>query len=256
MHLLSSAALVWLLVQGAAAQDCQAVTGRFQPKVGQGYRISAIATGLRSPRHIVVDTAGNLLVAEAGAGTVRRLVLTENNGNVCVRSSSSITPAQSVSFLIVQQGGKHRKGTGRKLRGIVVHAGGQTNHGIALSADGKTLFTSNLNNVYAFPYNAETGAVGTSKTIITGMSNTGTHPTRAIYASKASPDTILVARGSNNNIDTTTTQQSTGRSIIKTFSISATSSSPAQYASQGQVLGWGLRNIVGMGEHPGDGGVV
>lgn len=225
MHLLSSAALVWLLVQGAAAQDCQAVTGRFQPKVGQGYRISAIATGLRSPRHIVVDTAGNLLVAEAGAGTVRRLVLTENNGNVCVRSSSSITPAQS------------------------------TNHGIALSADGKTLFTSNLNNVYAFPYNAETGAVGTSKTIITGMSNTGTHPTRAIYASKASPDTILVARGSNNNIDTTTTQQSTGRSIIKTFSISATSSSPAQYASQGQVLGWGLRNIVGMGEHPGDGGV-
>ncbi|KLU85301.1 hypothetical protein MAPG_04329 [Magnaporthiopsis poae ATCC 64411] len=225
MHLLSSAALVWLLVQGATAQNCQAVTGRFQPKVGQGYRVNAIATGLRSPRHIVVDTAGNLLVAESGVGSVKRLVLTENNGNVCVKSSSSITPAQS------------------------------TNHGIALSADGKTLFTSNLNNVYAFPYNAETGAVGTSKTIITGMSNGGTHPTRAIFASKASPDTILVARGANNNIDTTTQQQSTGRGIIKSFSISATSSSPAQYASQGQVLGWGLRNIVGMGEHPGDGGV-
>ncbi|KAL8403075.1 hypothetical protein RB594_008361 [Gaeumannomyces avenae] len=225
MHLLSSAALVWLLAQGAAAQNCQAVTGRFQPKVGQGYKVNAIATGLRSPRHIVVDTAGNLLVAEGGSGSVKRLVLTENNGNVCVKSSSAITAAQT------------------------------TNHGIALSADGKTLFTSNNNNVYAFPYNPDTGAVGTAKTIITGMNNGGTHPTRAIFASKASPDTILVARGANNNIDTTTAQQSTGRGIIKSFSISATSGTAAQYASGGQVLAWGLRNIVGMGEHPGDGGV-
>ena len=128
----------------------------------------------------------------------------------------------------------------------------QTNHGIALSADGKTLFTSNLASVTAYPYDAAAGTVGTGRVIVTGMSNTGTHPTRAIAVSKVNPDTIMVARGSNGNIDTATTEQSSGRSMIKTFSISG---SNQQYTTGGEVLGWGLRNIVGLTEDP-FGGVV
>jgi len=128
----------------------------------------------------------------------------------------------------------------------------QTNHGIALSADGKTLFTSNLASVTAYPYDAAAGTVGTGRVIVTGMSNTGTHPTRAIAVSKVNPDIIMVARGSNGNIDTATTEQSSGRSMIKTFSISG---SNQQYTTGGEVLGWGLRNIVGLTEDP-FGGVV
>lgn len=112
------------------------------------------------------------------------------------------------------------------------------------------LFTSNLASVTAYSYDASTGKAGAGKVIITGMSNAGTHPTRAILTSKIQPDTIVVARGSNGNIDTTTAQQSTGRGIIKYFSISKTMQTPAQYASSGEVLAWGLRNIVGMGEDP------
>lgn len=88
------------------------------------------------------------------------------------------------------------------------------------------------------------------------MSNQGTHPTRAIATSKWSPDTIMVARGSNGNIDTSTTQQSSGRSMIKTFSISQGMQSAHQYNTGGEVLAWGLRNIVGMTEDPVYGGVV
>ncbi len=63
----------------------------------------------------------------------------------------------------------------------------KTNHGIALSADGKTLFVSNLQKVTAYPYDAAAGTVGTGKTIISGMQNNGPHPTRALMASKFSP---------------------------------------------------------------------
>ncbi|KAK4234508.1 L-sorbosone dehydrogenase [Achaetomium macrosporum] len=217
-------ALTSMLVPGVAAQSCPGVTGRFQPKMGAGYRYSVLATGLRQPRHIVVDSAGNLLVAEGGSQGVRRIVLQDQGNIVCAQSNTQI-------------------------------ASGSTNHGIALSADGKTLFTSNLASVTAYSYDASTGQVGQGKQIVTGMSFQGTHPTRAIATSKWSPDTILVARGSQANIDTATTQQSAGRSMIKTFSISQGLQTAHQYTTGGEVLAWGLRNVVGMTEDPISGGV-
>ncbi|KAG7293886.1 hypothetical protein NEMBOFW57_003946 [Staphylotrichum longicolle] len=211
--------LASMLIPEAAAQSCSGVTGRYQPKMGSGYRSSVLATGLRQPRHIVVDSAGNLLVAEGGSQGVRRLVLQDNGNIVCVQSNTQIVS-------------------------------GSTNHGIALSADGKTLFTSNLASVTAYSYDAATGQVGTGKQIVTGMSFQGTHPTRAITTSKWSPDTILVARGSQSNIDTSTTQQSAARSMIKSFSISQGLQTAHNYNTGGEVLAWGLRNIVGMTEDP------
>ncbi|EHA52621.1 hypothetical protein MGG_04936 [Pyricularia oryzae 70-15] len=226
MHsVISSAALVWLLVAEAAAQNCAAVTSRFQPKMGPGYQVRVIATGLRSPRHIRIDSAGNLLVAEGGTATVRRLVLKEQGGSVCVSSNTALTPVQS------------------------------TNHGIDLSADGKTLYTSSLASVTAFPYDAAAGTVGAGKAIITGMSIQGTHPTRAILVSKMNPDVLLVARGSQANVDTQTTSQTAGRSMIKTFSLKQITAAPVQYTAGGEVLGWGLRNVVGMAEDPVSGNV-
>ncbi|KAK4186195.1 soluble quino protein glucose/sorbosone dehydrogenase [Podospora australis] len=231
MGLISTAAVgvaaLALLTPGVAAQSagqCSGVTGRYQPRMGAGYKYSVLATGLRQPRHIAIDSAGNLLVAEGGAQSVRRIVLRDQGDIVCAQSNSQLS-------------------------------GTNTNHGLALSADGKTLFTSNLASVFAHTYDASTGAIGASKQIITGMSNTGTHPTRAITTSRFSPDTILVARGSNGNIDTATTQQSTGRSMIKTFSISKGMQTVHQYSSGGEVLAWGLRNIVGLRENPVDGGI-
>ncbi|GAB1317098.1 Soluble quino protein glucose/sorbosone dehydrogenase [Madurella fahalii] len=217
-------ALTSMFVPEAAAQSCAGVSGRYQPRMGSGYRYSVLATGLRQPRHITVDSAGNLLVAEGGSQGVRRLVLQDQGDIVCAQSNTQIVS-------------------------------GSTNHGIAISADGKTLFTSNLASVTAYSYDASTGQVGQGRQIVTGMSNQGTHPTRAIATSKWSPDTILVARGSNNNIDTSTTQQSSGRSMIKTFSISQGMQSTHQYNTGGEVLAWGLRNIVGLTEDANYGGV-
>jgi glucose/arabinose dehydrogenase len=87
------------------------------------------------------------------------------------------------------------------------------------------------------------------------MGNNG-HPTRTILTSKINPDILLVTRGSNANIDTATTSQSSGRCMIKTFSIKEASASPINFNTGGDLLAWGLRNIVGMGEDPIFGGIV
>ncbi|KAK3356822.1 hypothetical protein B0T25DRAFT_630036 [Lasiosphaeria hispida] len=132
---------------------------RALPAPGGGGAQDAIAAGLSSPRHVVIDTAGNLLVAEGGSGSVQRLVLKDDGTSVCV-TSKSVTKDRS------------------------------TSHGIALNADGKTLFTSSLSSI------------------------------------------IKVARGFNGNIDTATTSQSVGRSMI-TFSISKSLTTHAYVAFQG-----------------------
>jgi glucose/arabinose dehydrogenase len=78
------------LFDAVTAQSCSGVTGRYQPKMGSGYRVSVLASGLRQPRHIVVDSAGNLLVAEGGSTGVRRLVLQDNGNIVCASSNTQI----------------------------------------------------------------------------------------------------------------------------------------------------------------------
>lgn len=88
--LAGAVALTVMFMPETAAQSCSGVVGRFQPKMGSGYRSAVIATGLRQPRHIVIDSAGNLLVAEGGSQGVRRLVLQDQGSNVCVQSNTQI----------------------------------------------------------------------------------------------------------------------------------------------------------------------
>ena len=83
----------------------------------------------------------------------------------------------------------------------------------------------------------------------------GGHVTRTVMASKKSPDTLVVSVGSNGNIDASTSQITYGRSQLRTFSISKTSQASVAYTA-GEVLGWGLRNSVGVTENPVTGGIV
>lgn len=131
----------------------------------------------------------------------------------------------------------------------------QLNQGLALSLDGKTLFVSSVDKVYAYTYDATTGTATYGKVIIGNMANGG-HSTRTLLISKSNPDLLLVSRGSAGNIDPLAGNISTGHSTIKYFRISDIMNSPADHAQGGTVLGWGLRNSVGVGEHPITGGIV
>ncbi|KAI1373112.1 soluble quino protein glucose dehydrogenase [Hypoxylon crocopeplum] len=215
-----------LLVSTATAQTCTDQQPTAQLKISDGYAVQVILKGLRYPRGLVFDTAGNLLVSEQGGSGITRVVLTESGENVCVASSAQLIADASL------------------------------NHGIALSQDGKTLFVSSVSDVNAYPYDAAAGTVGAKKTVITGMRDTG-HSTRTLLIPVTAPDLLLVSRGSNNNIDNGTTDTTAARSIIKSFSITdlLASTTAVSYPSAGEVLGWGLRNSVGLGEDPSTGGI-
>lgn len=85
------------------------------------------------------------------------------------------------------------------------------------------------------------------------MSNSD-HTTRTLLLSRKSPDQLLVSRGSSENIDDDAASITSGHSQIRVFNISSVPS-PYNYASDGHILGWGLRNSVGVAEHPGTGGL-
>ncbi|KAF2713167.1 glucose sorbosone dehydrogenase [Pleomassaria siparia CBS 279.74] len=206
------------------ARTCATINPAFAPTWGRGFSGRVVMNGLKSPRGIIFDSLNNMLVVEAGGAGVRYVNLTDNGGtNVCVGTSKQLIPEKTL------------------------------NHGIDISADGKTLFVSSMTTVWSYPYNAAAGTIGTRKTLITGMSSSG-HATRTLLVSKKNPDLLVVSVGSNANIDSGASQQSSGRSELRVFRISRVSRASMAYTS-GAILAWGLRNSVGVTENPVSGGI-
>jgi glucose/arabinose dehydrogenase len=71
--------------------------------------------------------------------------------------------------------------------------------------------------------------------------------------SKKVPGMLLVSRGSDGNIDAQTRSITSGVSQIRLFNVSG-EARQVKY-TDGKVIGWGLRNSVGLGENPKDGGL-
>jgi glucose/arabinose dehydrogenase len=131
------------------------------------------------------------------------------------------------------------------------------NHGIALSSDGKTLYASTSDVVYSWAYDAATGSVGsTNRTLVSNMTNSD-HTTRTLLLSKKAPGILLVSRGSDSNEDSSARDITSGHSQLRGFDLGALhdGSPPYDFSTAGTLLGWGLRNSVGIAEHPTTGGI-
>ena len=66
---------------------------------------------------------------------------------------------------------------------------------------------------------------------------------------------LLISRGSTSNIDPAAAMLSSGHSQIKAFDLSKITADGYSYDTDGLRLGWGLRNSVGVAEHPTTGGI-
>jgi glucose/arabinose dehydrogenase len=133
----------------------------------------------------------------------------------------------------------------------------QLNHGIALSDDGNTLYASSAEAVFAWTYNARGGSVsGTPRTIVANMSNSDL-VTRTLLMSTHQPGMLVVSRGSAEESAAQAEVLSNGLSQIRAFNLTdlAADAAPYHFGNDGLVLGWGLRNSVGVGEHPVTGGL-
>ena len=126
---------------------------------------------------------------------------------------------------------------------------------MALSQDGQTLYASSPEAAYSWNYDPSTSTVGKSnKTLVTGMT-TSDHTTRTLLLSQKVNCTLIISRGSTSNVDPLAESLSSGHSQIKAFGLSNVTDSGYDFNSDGLLLGWGLRNSVGVVEHPDTGGI-
>jgi len=196
------------------------------PSVADGYKATLIANDLTDPRSILFDSEGHLLVVEQEVGIVALTL--------------SISDERCIST------------TGRRT----VIADESLNHGIEFSEDGRLLYASSPDAAYRWEYDAqEQRNTSEPQVLITGMANSD-HTTRTLLLSRYEPGMLIVTRGSTSNIDALASDIETGHSQIKAFNITnATSSSPYRFEDDGVLLGWGLRNDVGIDEEPTTGGI-
>lgn len=84
---------------------------------------------------------------------------------------------------------------------------------------------------------------------------TGTdHTTRTLLLSRKVNGTLVVTRGSISNVDTEAEEVDNGHSEVKAFDIT-NQTRPYDFSADGLLLGWGLRNDVGVDEDPIMGGI-
>ncbi|KAF2120882.1 soluble quino protein glucose/sorbosone dehydrogenase [Lophiotrema nucula] len=213
----------------ASAASCSSTIApaHGQPSVAAGWQVNVVASGLRDPRGILFDGEGHLLVVQQGYG-ISSLELTDDAG-ACVRATGDPTD------IIVDE---------------------SLNHGIELSADGRTLYASSPDAVHAWDYDAsQTRNTSGPREVIGQMGASDGHVTRTLLLSKKVDGMLLVSRGSMSNLDPSAQDISTGVSTIKAFNISNNTDSSYNYAEDGLLLGWGLRNSVGVAEDPATGGI-
>ena len=113
----------------------------------------------------------------------------------------------------------------------------QLNHGMTLSADGRTLYASDPTAAYSWAYNPMTGTVAHKTALVTGM-NTDDHTTRTLLVSGKAIKTLLVSRGSTSNIDPLASDVSTGHSQIKAFDLGRVPTNGYQFDTDGLRLGY------------------
>ncbi|KAK3328748.1 soluble quino protein glucose/sorbosone dehydrogenase [Apodospora peruviana] len=186
-------------------------TSRYTLAAAEGWRYTLLATGLTKPRGLIFDTEGHLLVLEAGKGLTAHTL----GSNGCISSSR------------------------------VVISMAQLNHGLALSADGKTVYVSSSPTAWSYAYDATTMTATNQTVIVKGM-NPGGHNSRTLAVSPKNPNLLLVSLGSNGNIDGPAVVKETGRAIVKVFDLSQVPAGGYTYNTQGWYLGYGLRNEIAL----------
>ncbi|KAL2759906.1 hypothetical protein ACRALDRAFT_2129748 [Sodiomyces alcalophilus JCM 7366] len=179
--------------------------------VANGWKAVKIAGNLRTPRGIVLDSRGNLLVVQSGLGVTVHTFGSDG----CIASSKTLIANPAL------------------------------NHGIGLTADGRTLYVTSMTTAFEYSYDPDSQTVSNERIVVTGMIQGG-HPTRALIIPPAYPHLLVISLGSYDNIDHPTIDPAVGRAIVKVFDMRDVPQGGYRYNTQGYLLGYGLRNGVAL----------
>lgn len=177
-----------------------------------GWRAVKISGNLTMPRAVVEDTAGNLLVLEAGQGLS---VQTLDAADGCISSSRQLIEDASL------------------------------NHGLGLSPDGTRLYVSSMTTAWELPYDAAAQTVGDRRVLVKDMYRGG-HATRSLVIPPATPNLLVLQLGSDGNFDMPALDIETARANVKVFEIDEAPEGGWDWVTEGWDLGYGLRNDVAL----------
>ncbi|KAG9644591.1 soluble quino protein glucose dehydrogenase, partial [Aureobasidium melanogenum] len=97
------------------------------------------------------------------------------------------------------------------------------------------LYASNTNETYGWQYDSSAISVSNQQTL-------------------SAPGMLVISFGSLSNLDLSATNVDSGTASVKAFNLTNRTNTYT-YQTDGLLLGWGLRNEVGLAEHPGTGGI-
>jgi glucose/arabinose dehydrogenase len=83
--------------------------------------------------------------------------------------------------------------------------------------------------------------------------NNGDHVTRTLLLSQKVPGILVVSRGSAANIDEEVVDIKVSRAQLKAFDLNSLGNKTYNFTEDGTLIGWGLRNAVGVAEEPSTG---
>ncbi|KAJ0160455.1 hypothetical protein CTA2_7943 [Colletotrichum tanaceti] len=217
------------------AQECADVLSPSYtaPQVAPGWQAQLVATGYKKPRTIHVDSEGALLVLDAAVGVYR--VTFQDNGGTCLKVMESKLLVNNTRLT----------------------------HGMAVSEDGKTLYASSVSQVLAWAYDAKAGSVNAEPAVVIDNMANNDQTTRTLVMSRASRDWLVVSRGVDENFDMDALDASSGHAQVKAFDLGGKArgggggggggGDPYDFNTDGQLLGWGIRNAVAVDEDPATG---
>jgi len=108
MVLLSNTVAVMALLGLSSAvpelkkRACPVTAPQVKPVMASGYTATVVAKGLKTPREMVFDPLGNMLVVNQGGGGVSRITWTDNGGlDVCSASITQIINDATVRNILL-----------------------------------------------------------------------------------------------------------------------------------------------------------
>ena len=109
--------------------------------------------------------------------------------------------------------------------------------------------------MFSYSYDMDVGSVGDDpQTIVTGMDNT-VHVSRTLLYPRKVEGMLVVSRGSPSNLDYSTASIERGAAQVRAFNLSDIPDGGYDYNTEGLLLAYGVRNEVGLVEHPETGGL-
>ncbi|SPO05547.1 uncharacterized protein DNG_08234 [Cephalotrichum gorgonifer] len=177
-----------------------------------GWNVVKISGGVRSPRAVVVDDLGNLLVLEAGKGLS---VHTLDADDGCISTSKMLIENPAL------------------------------NHGLHISPDARKVYVSSMTTAWEWSYDSAAQAVADQRVVVKNM-YTGGHPSRSLVVPPATPNLLVIQLGSNSNFDMESLDIATARANVKVFDVAEAPEGGWDWITEGWPLGYGLRNDIAL----------